>query len=264
MRERDIFSPHQFNADELGIGERLTLNSDPFMRWPPSENWFGVNGEVKMSLMLYKLNASPPARTAMMVCELFKVPVKMVDVNLSKGEHFSPEYLKRNPLHTVPTLEDGDLIITDSHAIAMYLADKYGKDDSLYPKDLKSRAIVNQRLFFDSTVLFSRMRSVTVPVIIEGCKTVTEKQINDIIEAYGYVETYLSNTKFIATNNLTIADISAYAVVSSLLFIVPLDGAKFPKTQTWLNEMEKKPFAQKYNVNGVAELGALLKEKLGS
>lgn len=49
-----------------------------------------------MSLMLYKLNASPPARTAMMVCELFKVPVKMVDVNLSKGEHFSPEYLKVN------------------------------------------------------------------------------------------------------------------------------------------------------------------------
>lgn len=56
-----------------------------------------------------------------------------------------------------------------SHAIAMYLADKYGKDDSLYPKDLKNRAIVNQRLFFDSTVLFSRMRSVTVSTLIKLC-----------------------------------------------------------------------------------------------
>lgn len=38
----------------------------------------------------------------------------------------------------------------------MYLAEKYGKDDSLYPKDVKKRALVNQRLFFDIGTLYQR------------------------------------------------------------------------------------------------------------
>ena len=41
-----------------------------------------------------------------------------------------------------------------SRAIMMYLADQYGKNDSLYPKDVKKRAIVNQRLYFDMCNLY--------------------------------------------------------------------------------------------------------------
>ena len=43
-----------------------------------------------------------------------------------------------------------------SRAILCYLADKYGQKDSLYPKDVKKRAIVNQRLSFDSGTLYQR------------------------------------------------------------------------------------------------------------
>lgn len=49
-----------------------------------------------------------------------------------------------------------------SHAIIMYLVDKYGKNDSLYPKDLNKRALVNQILFFDTGVLFARLKSIVV------------------------------------------------------------------------------------------------------
>lgn len=63
-------------------------------------------------------------------------------------EHLSDEFLKINPQHTVPTLVDNGISIWDSNAIIMYLVDKYGKDDSLYPKDLAIRAKINQRLFF--------------------------------------------------------------------------------------------------------------------
>jgi glutathione S-transferase len=35
-----------------------------------------------------------------------------------------------------------------------YLVDKYGKDDSLYPKDLKERTRINQMLHFDVGTLY--------------------------------------------------------------------------------------------------------------
>lgn len=47
-------------------------------------------------------------------------------------------------------------MLWDSHAIAGYLVGQYGKDDSLYPTDPKKRAIVDQRLHFDTEVLFPK------------------------------------------------------------------------------------------------------------
>jgi hypothetical protein len=41
-----------------------------------------------------------------------------------------------------------------SRAILAYLANQYGKDDSLYPKDAKKRAIVDQLLYFDIGTLY--------------------------------------------------------------------------------------------------------------
>jgi glutathione S-transferase len=49
-----------------------------------------------------------------------------------------------------------------SHAILGYLVNQYGKNDSLYPKDPKKRALVDQRLHFDTGVLFPRMVSYCV------------------------------------------------------------------------------------------------------
>ena len=44
--------------------------------------------------------------------------------------------------------------ISFSRAIITYLANQYGKDDSLYPKDPKKRALVDQRLYFDACTLY--------------------------------------------------------------------------------------------------------------
>lgn len=52
-----------------------------------------------------------------------------------------------------------------SRAIQQYLADKYSKSDSLYPKDPAKRAVVNQRLFFDMGTLYLRFGEIYVSAI---------------------------------------------------------------------------------------------------
>nr|QLI62206.1 glutathione S-transferase 10 [Streltzoviella insularis] len=215
-----------------------------------------------MAPKLYKMDASPPARAAMMVCDVHNVPLEMVDVNLIEKEHLKPEYLKKNPLHTVPMFEDGDFILQDSHAILIYLTEVYGKDDSLYPKETKQRAFVNQKLFFNNSILFTRLRNIAYPAIMEGVRKPSEKQLNDIKEAYGFLEEFFSRTKYLATNHITIADIAAFATVSSLIYIVSLDSKKYPRTHTWLKEMEKQSYSQKYNAPGVTQIGGMLQNLL--
>nr|UYI58574.1 glutathione S-transferase 3 [Grapholita molesta] len=213
-------------------------------------------------VILHKLDASPPARASLIACELFNVPVKLVDVDILQGDHLKPEFIKKNPLHTIPFLEDGNLIINDSHAILSYLADVYGKDDSFYPKDPKKRVLVDQKLFFESSILFPRMRNISYPLIVEGNKEIPQKFIDLIEEAYAFLEAFLSQTKYLAADNVTIADISAYPTVTSLLLLVDLNAQKYPKTQAWLKALEKLPYIQKNNVKGLADLKHLIDTRL--
>lgn len=74
-------------------------------------------------------------------------------MDLVKKEQLSEEFVKINPLHQIPCLVDGDLTISDSRAIACYLANlKAG--NSLYPNDPRKRAIVDQFLYKDCSWIY--------------------------------------------------------------------------------------------------------------
>jgi glutathione S-transferase len=62
-------------------------------------------------------------------------------------------------------VEEDGFTLWDSHAIMAYLVEKYGKDDSLYPKDLRKRAIINQRLHFENGILFPYTMAIIVIVV---------------------------------------------------------------------------------------------------
>lgn len=69
-----------------------------------------------------------------------------------------------NPQHCIPTLNDNGFVLWESRAIMQYLQNQYGKDDSLYPKDPKKRAIVDQRLYFDLGTLYARFADYYVSI----------------------------------------------------------------------------------------------------
>lgn len=73
-------------------------------------------------------------------------------VNLTKGEHRRPEFLAINPAGELPVLVDGDLVLTESVAIVLYLAEKYPERGFL-PRDLAQRAEAYRWLLFATTEL---------------------------------------------------------------------------------------------------------------
>lgn len=112
--------------------------------------------------ILYFDKRSPPVRSNLLLIQALNIPVEYKLVDLFKVEHLSEEFLKVNPLHTVPCLKHGDLLLTDSHAILMYLCDVYGKGSALEIKGERERALILNRLMFNGTVLFEREKVIMV------------------------------------------------------------------------------------------------------
>lgn len=78
-----------------------------------------------MSIVLYHHSHTRAANVVWMLEEL-GVPYTLVHLSLQKGEHKSPEMLAKNPMGKLPVLVDDGVVVTESAAIGLYLADRYG------------------------------------------------------------------------------------------------------------------------------------------
>lgn len=77
-----------------------------------------------MPIDLYYISLSPPCRAVLLTAKMVSVELNLKTVNLMTGEQMKPEFVKLNPQHTVPTIDDSGFILTESRAICGYLVNK--------------------------------------------------------------------------------------------------------------------------------------------
>lgn len=77
-----------------------------------------------MSVVLYHHPFSRAAGTVWMLEEI-GVPYELRFVDIMAGGQKAPGILAKNPMGKLPILEDGDVVVTESAAIGLYLADRY-------------------------------------------------------------------------------------------------------------------------------------------
>ncbi|KAJ0252844.1 Glutathione S-transferase Z1 [Hirschfeldia incana] len=92
--------------------------------------------EKKEKLKLYSSYKSSCSHRVRIALAVKGIEYEYVPVNLLKRD----EYLKINPMGAVPALVDGDVVVSDSFAIIMYLDEKYPEPPFL-PRDLHKRAV---------------------------------------------------------------------------------------------------------------------------
>lgn len=103
-------------------------------------------------MKLYEAPRTRSARCRWLLQEL-QVPFEAVQIKLSEGEHKQPEFLKLNPYGRVPVLVDGDLVLSESIAICLYLADRYHEQGLIPAPGTFARALHDQWLLFCVTEL---------------------------------------------------------------------------------------------------------------
>ncbi len=91
--------------------------------------------------------ATPNGRKASIALEELGVPYEVHKLDLSAGEQLRPEFLRLNPNHKIPVIDDEGLVIWESGAILLHLAEKHGK---LLPADPKGRIQAIQYAFFQT------------------------------------------------------------------------------------------------------------------
>lgn len=139
----------------------------------------------------------------------------------------------------MPTLDDNGIIIWDSHAISIYLIEKYAGNDSLYPSDAAQRAKCNQRLFFHNGTLLQRFRGL-VRDIFGGATEISRHAIDQIHDAYAVLETFLETDLFLVGEQMTLADVCMACTITTLNPLVPIDDSKFPNILAWLNRLREE------------------------
>ncbi|XP_053677664.1 glutathione S-transferase 1-like [Anopheles nili] len=218
-------------------------------------------------IVLYSTRRTPAGRAVELTAKMIGLELDVQYIDLAKKEQLTPEFLKMNPMHTVPTVNDNGVPLYDSHAIIIYLVSKYAKDDSLYPKtDLVKQANINALLHFESGVLFARLRWILEPVFYWGQTEIPQEKIDSVLKAYELLEATLTNagTDYLVGNSLTLADISVSTSLSTLNVLFPADATKHPKVLAYLKRLEQTmPNYKEINTDRANEALLLYNQKLG-
>ena len=98
--------------------------------------------------IVWGVGTSRTLRAHWMLSEL-ELPYERRPITSRSGETQTPDYTRLNPSQKIPTLQDGDFVLSESAAIVNYLATNYGAARKLCPPvSPRERARYDQWCFF--------------------------------------------------------------------------------------------------------------------
>lgn len=157
------------------------------------------------------------AAARVLACLIEKdVQFQLVPVNMAKGEHKMPDYLKIQPFGQVPAFQDESITLFESRAISRYICDKYANkgNKGLFGINPLEKASIDQWLeaegqTFNTPSLALVFQLVFAPMMKrkpdENVIKQNEEKLGKVLDVY---ENRLGESRFLASDDFTLADLS--------------------------------------------------------
>jgi glutathione S-transferase len=193
-----------------------------------------------------KLYAFAPTRSIRVrwILQELGVDFESVSVNTMAGETRHPDFLKINPAGKVPVLVDGDLVLTESVAITIYLAEKYPHKGFL-PADIQQRSQVYRWILFAATELEQPIWRIArhTKLYPEHLRLPAEVSLarQEFADMVAVMEAHMQDCQFIIGNTVTIADFVCAYTLDWASMAGLLDG--YPLLYDYMKRMFARPNA---------------------
>jgi glutathione S-transferase len=203
-------------------------------------------------MKLYINPLSPNVRRVRLTAAFLGQQLEEKTLDFTKGEHKSPEYLALNPNGAVPTLVDGDFVLTESRVIMQYLASKK-PESGLLPRDEKARADVTRWQFWDSSHFSPQVGTLVFQRMLKPMFGMGEPDAVKIEEALtnhrrfaAVLNGHLEGKRYVVGDAVTLADLT---IASTLMYVKQADVpiAEFPHLTAWLSRMTELEAWKKTN-----------------
>ncbi|XP_030538614.1 glutathione S-transferase F9-like [Rhodamnia argentea] len=167
-----------------------------------------------MVVKVYGPDYGSPKRV--LVCLIEKgVKFETAGIDLFKGEHRAPDYLKLQPFGSVPVVQDGDYTLFESRAIIRYYAEKYKHQGTdLLGKTIEERGLVEQWLEVEAQNYHPPIYDLVLKIVFGPLMGDTpdpklikesEDKLSKVLDVY---EERLSKSKYLAGDFVSLADLS--------------------------------------------------------
>jgi GST-like protein len=184
---------------------------------------------------------TPNGRKISIMLEEVALPYQVIAIDISKGDQFKPAFLAINPNNKIPAIIDDDngQAFFESGAILLYLAEKTGK---LLPDNTNDKWQVMQWLMWQMAGQGPMLGQAHHFLHFNPgtSEYAEERYLQEAKRLYGVLEKQLEGQRFVAIDELTIADIAIWPWVSRYQF-QKIDLHKFPNVLEWYLRLAKRP-----------------------
>jgi glutathione S-transferase len=133
------------------------------------------------------------------------VPYELVLVERDENGRPPAEYFRLNPWGKIPTLEDGDFVLTEAAAICLYLADRFPDARLAPPPDTRERAeLYRWLLWLSNTVQPTQLRHFYPERY--GTEGVQESADAELGDFYDLIDRHLADREWVVGEERTVAD----------------------------------------------------------
>lgn len=195
-----------------------------------------------MSLVLYFAPNTRAFRARWMLEEL-SVPYELRRIDLTRGEHRTPDYRRVHPLGAVPALVDGDRVLIESAAICLYLADRHPHRELAPPPESPLRGLHYQWSVFAVATL----DPLVAPAFSRGFRwpeqrrleTATDDEHERFARAVAALRVPLREAPFLLGDTFSTADVLVGSVLAWAQTVGLLRSAS--ELEPYLRRLQERP-----------------------